>query len=728
MHAAFDDTIKYRVTLYEVPLYDRTSLFYTANEMPMSDIQRQLNLSRRNGRYPDLVVLYGDYIAHTAARMDDPLVHDQPLICMAVTDPDYKGLLERRHNATVLEHVPGIKENMDFIRSLGFPTWIVTGLDNGYVDDHIRQVAIDQMRRDASHYNPNINLENPSTYLPAEQRDTTRLTLIPLSLQDYDRNWKDEAHTIGFDFLSMLQPENEQFAFLRLKNDLYSDMALNHRIGHYFSATPERFDLPLPGVLNACLGGYFSPFPIMAREVKQIADQILLDNIEPHDIVWRQHERGYWLDWRQACHIHPYASDFDSRIQFVNLPWKYRSPTHLRIYHLWIPLLGGLFVLAIIAIIGYLYFDFERQTRSLYAAGEEAAQAQLIVEEISVANHSFFFRISPDEKIHIQEGFFRHLGWRHRPISLSVAIRCLDETDRRALRLAIGQGKTRERRYLELTLRLPTTHINHLLIIHLTHLPGIDGQLPQIVGMFWAAENASQARQVREEAMRLSEESTLKESFLASMGHEIRNPLNAIMGFSRLLMEQRSILSDEERAEYSHYIMQSNEQLLSLLNGVFEHSAEKDLNLELSVKSVKDLMNELYMIHTVVVPQQLSFSFEEDDEDVQVECNRSALLQIVSNLMNNAIKFTSKGRITLGWERIGDWVTIYVEDSGLGIPDDFLPKIFEKFYKVDAHSMGAGIGLPLCKRLVENMGGEIKVESIVGVGSCFKVLLPVYKG
>ena len=175
-------------------------------------------------------------------------------------------------------------------------------------------------------------------------------------------------------------------------------------------------------------------------------------------------------------------------------------------------------------------------------------------------------------------------------------------------------------------------------------------------------------------------------------------------------------------------ISQSNKQLLDILDNVMKFTVNTDekIDLPLTPKSVEALMTELYNMHTVIVPKEIQFNYVQGDSSDVVLTNRSSLLQIVSNLMNNAIKFTPEGSITLGWESNEDTITVFVQDTGIGIAHENLDKIFDKYFKQSSMMAGAGIGLSLCKRLTESMNGTISVESEVDKGSRFSVQLPRY--
>lgn len=226
------------------------------------------------------------------------------------------------------------------------------------------------------------------------------------------------------------------------------------------------------------------------------------------------------------------------------------------------------------------------------------------------------------------------------------------------------------------------------------------------------------------EAYKVEEEVALKESFLASMGHEIRTPLNAIVGFLQMIIASKDSASKEELQEYSTIIKDNTEQLLELLERTIDvKNNGQPLDPPLSRKSVGEIMEDLYNTHLVIIPHKLDFVISRGPE-LYVMTNRSFFLQIVSNLLCNAIKFTRQGSITMGWEERDGKAVIFIEDTGDGIPEDKIEQIFKPYYKTDSSSAGAGIGLQLCRQLATMMNSEIKVSSTLGKGSRFELIIP----
>jgi signal transduction histidine kinase len=149
---------------------------------------------------------------------------------------------------------------------------------------------------------------------------------------------------------------------------------------------------------------------------------------------------------------------------------------------------------------------------------------------------------------------------------------------------------------------------------------------------------------------------------------------------------------------------------------------EEQMHMALKTRKVKDIVEELYATYNVVIPDRLEYNIVRGPEDVYVDVNRSSMMQVMSNLVNNAVKFTKEGSITMGWQCTDDKAIIFLEDTGIGIPEEKQELIFDRYYKESSSTAGAGIGLSLCRRLVENMHGKIQVKSEVGKGSRFELV------
>lgn len=218
----------------------------------------------------------------------------------------------------------------------------------------------------------------------------------------------------------------------------------------------------------------------------------------------------------------------------------------------------------------------------------------------------------------------------------------------------------------------------------------------------------------------------LKSAFLANMSHEIRTPLNAIVGFSRIIAESEDT---EERLEYYNIVEANNERLLLLINEILDLSKIESGIVEFTITPLRlqTLCKEIYDAHIFRCPSDVKFIYEPSDEDIVIDGDKNRIFQVVSNLIGNAFKFTTNGKVSYGYRQEGKNIVFHVTDTGIGIQPDKLSRVFERFVKVNNFAQGTGLGLSICKTIIERLGGSISASSEYGVGTTFTFTLPVRK-
>jgi CheY-like chemotaxis protein len=238
--------------------------------------------------------------------------------------------------------------------------------------------------------------------------------------------------------------------------------------------------------------------------------------------------------------------------------------------------------------------------------------------------------------------------------------------------------------------------------------------------------------ELNEAKINAEESYRLKSAFLANMSHEIRTPMNGIIGFSELLKNAR--LSEEKRLYYANIVIDSSRQLLNIVNDILDISRIETGKVSLNHEEVciNDLINVLYAFFELQIGDKaikLIASKPLSKSQSTIVTDRTRLRQVLTNLLNNAIKFTNKGHIKFGYQQINDYLEFFVEDTGIGISEELHEKVFEPFRQADLEITnrygGTGLGLTISRRLVELLGGKIRVESKPGYGSVFYFTLPV---
>lgn len=243
----------------------------------------------------------------------------------------------------------------------------------------------------------------------------------------------------------------------------------------------------------------------------------------------------------------------------------------------------------------------------------------------------------------------------------------------------------------------------------------VDPNKPEMICINYDITELKDSQLKRERAEELDR---LKSAFLANMSHEIRTPLNAIVGFSQLLAETDD---PEERHEFVEIIDSNNRMLLQLISDILDLAKIESgtMDFKFADMSIKEVINEIVTSFRIKMPDNVALIAPKDSPECQIYSDRMRLTQVISNFLNNAIKYTSEGCIILAYEIICDEIKFSVTDTGDGMSQEIQAHIFDRFYKGNTFKQGTGLGLSICETIVNRLGGRIGVNSELGKGSTF---------
>ena len=237
-------------------------------------------------------------------------------------------------------------------------------------------------------------------------------------------------------------------------------------------------------------------------------------------------------------------------------------------------------------------------------------------------------------------------------------------------------------------------------------------------------ETLESAQRLKEAKEKAEQSEALKTSFLTNISHEIRTPLNAIVGFSQIISEATN---HEDKEEILKIIKDNNNRLMNIINDMLDFSKIESNMVKFDIEPVgaNEVCKSIYDSFILRFSPDVQLINEASDTEHYISADKNRTIQIISNLVDNALKHTKLGSVRLGYEVKDEFLEFYITDTGAGISPELVDTIFERFVKADDNVRGTGLGLSICKMLVEKMGGSISVESELGKGTTFRFTLPL---
>ena len=468
------------------------------------------------------------------------------------------------------------------------------------------------------------------------------------------------------------------------------------------------------GFADYLLGGYFTPLESQIRYMATGIKERLEGRMPRQQVT--ECAKQYVLNWHvlQKYGIPLESIPVEYTVMYIPFSERYR-------YHILVgSILGAVFVLTVIVLLSFsLLHERRRKREALRNLLYEHETLCLAIE----GNSTYAWRLEGDS-VSCDSQFCELIHHRPGRLLLDEITPYIHPDDLPAFRKNIAARHERTHHKGQYRCNFTGEFQWWEFSYNTIHTPG---HAPIIAGLLQNIQELKDHEQELIESRELAEQAELKQSFLNNMSHEIRTPLNAIVGFSDMLANEPEF-SDEERQEFVDIINTNTKLLLKLVGDVLELSRIESGNLSFIFQreSVRQLLDDVYQTHSLLIQPPLQFLKDFPPEDVQVNVDPMRLTQVLTNFLNNANKFTKEGSIQLGYccpSGMSE-VHLYVEDTGIGIPHSEQKMIFERFYKRSEFSQGVGLGLSICVLIVEKMGGRIELQSEEGRGSRFTVVLP----
>ncbi|MCR5003599.1 MAG: HAMP domain-containing histidine kinase [Bacteroidales bacterium] len=669
---------------------------------------------------PAAILVNDDPLFKWVMNYEGSLFHQFPIVYSGVTHIDTAKM--RRY-----PNVTGFMDSLDLARN-GEICRMVSGLNNPIIelDNYVGDVCLKKYC--------NENISDTTKYVNNKDFHVDILNKDTLALPKY-------SDKVIFTFFSALQPESnkssgmpdivglhnvhdlynqaKELAMIQVKFDLFSNSLIDRSGRPQFTAIREQFASQSQ---KRILGGYFS------STETQIADQVsylarILNGEKPSDIPRGVHMKDYYMDWNaMESYVPPLRyEDWSDTFHISNAPLKVKNP---KAYMVW--MINSVFL--IIVLIGSLVYFLIWIRMQSNAKLMEQLQKNALYRSLVFGNARAGIWKIDHGTIILQSDWGNKIGIANRPIPLEEMAKVVDPKTMDSYRFIVDFKK--HPGYHKVRVRSSIDGFKTWIwweIIFTVHEDNIKND--SVCGLIINCDKYKEEEDELVAALDKASEVSVKENFISNISHDIRTPLNAISGFSELLAMTEC--SSEDRAMYTDVIQDNTDQLLNMIDSVVDKSESETDGMAFKILpvSIAELVEKCYKTNGILCPSNIKFLEAKGERDVTVKCDQVRMKQVVNNFVGNAFKFTPNGSITIGWtvdEKAGT-VEVFVEDTGIGIQADKVDSVFERFNKTTENDKGTGLGLNICKTIIEKQGGKIGVKSDFGKGSHFYFTMPYEK-
>lgn len=654
---------------------------------------------------PDIILSNDDQATYTLMACNHPLGKNKPVVFSGVNFPNWD-LLEQHPNVTGFWDKPNYLKTIELIEKLYGPSKILFFKNARFMSRESFRTIQEEVKGTGRAlriglYHQKRN-EYPEDLLPGKPDKSVLYTTETayLSAKGLLSIFQNKPYTaclqiiLDFDVLTIGRLANVP-NFTVINNGFNDDKGIT--------------------------GGYFTTLDIQTDIVAERTAEILNGALTTNYTI-TESPKIYAFDWNEMVRFNLSRNDLPEGSVIYNLPFYER-------YHKAMIITCALFLLLIIYVISQLTLMYRREFKRKKQIQTNLFKEKRFLRLALEGGNTYAWKLE-NELFIFENDFFTANQMAPRKISLTELLSITHPDDQGHLRSHIQDIYSGIWEETTIQCRFNFNGKGYC-GWELRYNQGEDKTDPEqtVIGLCLNI----QAFKEKEERLKVLQEKAeeankMKSAFLANMSHEIRTPLNAIVGFSNLLQEEEDITA-EEKELFKDTINKNCNLLLKLINDILELSRIESGRMTFSFETCRlnELIDEVYQTHHLLIPPHIQFTKDIPSLSIDVHVDRFRFTQVITNFINNAVKFTRKGYIKLGYEykEKEGYVYIYVEDTGIGIAKEALEKVFERFYKQDEFAQGTGLGLAICKTIAERLDGDILITSEEGKGSRFTLKIPV---
>lgn len=670
----------------------------------------------KQGWMPNVIVCHKDvsvrYLNRIRANMSEE-IQEIPMVYTGVRYPE-EALVS--HGLKCISNVTGYKDSVDLGKNLLFFQEVTGDKLCTVVVDSIASAnkpVYHQLRNYLKLHelnyinNMDCHIDSLYSFEGRNKHNDGRMIVTALSFLYPNKNGRYKEAQIQYAMATA-----KQYRFMQVIFTAGSQELLNLSAMPQLSVINTQFDEKRHVKI---LGGYFVS---QEQEVNDAVTSLarIVKGEDADDIPLANHKAEYWLDYNAMKMWDMKYSDWEDKANIINAPLRVSNPV------LWY---GQAIVFWGLLLALLFYFAYKIQ---YWVLNRKEEQKNLMRDKqylwLLTSNNSALWKIDKNALTFrsnmpelkdicdkpVNTKVFRemiHPGFR-KPTDELVNFRLKEGLHRMRFKLSLDKGRTYQ--WWECIFTISAEDITF------RRCEGRIVYIEEVVKRESELENQLQA----------AEETKLKQSFLANISHDIRNPLSSIVGFSELLISDDPY-TDEEKTEFTEIIRANTDIMLKLIDDVADVSKIQvgEYRFMLKPIPVSMIIETAYAANAVLSHENQKFIKHEGAQDVFINVDFERTLQVMNNYLSNAFKYTPNGTVIVGWKNKGEWVELYVHDSGMGMSQDKQLHVFDQYYMGDAQHQGTGLGLYIVKMMVEQQGGMVGVESFLNKGSYFYARFPI---
>lgn len=692
----FDETLK-STLLQEYASADVRDV-YLGLESPTTPLEDIRNDARDSlfdrGWMPDVILIEGDRAAVEFFDSNMKALANVPVVLGGIHHPEWDRIRSRR-NVVVINDPIDYCANINLAVEMTGKSCVEIELDYFHQDSIIRDELTQSIARPPFVDNSDFHVRNFADPSFADMRKDS-IIVMPLSAASPELNASVPMDKdVAFRHLGMLYTHSWKYPSLVVKRDVFSRSFVDMSGRPQFTAVKAGF----ADGSGSFLCGYFASYETVAKDMADVGVR-LLNGDDLSSFVGLKHVKNFYMDYEAMKRLGLKYEDYSKRFIIVGAPQEVTMP--FLSYLTWV-LITIVFIVAIMSVMLIVYTWNNRTMRHLMAS----------VKRRSDMRHMALSG-SDSHTIRSEQGVKDIIACIHPDYAQEVPLMIQSISVKGVHKYEIYADVDKDGEYGWWQLRF--------VVVNEDGVENGKESGKRVDGILINIDKTKKYEEELRKAMQLAEEARQKEDFMTTISHEIRTPLNAVVGFSDVLVSlPQDSFTAEELMQYDKVIKTNNAALSAMIENILMFSRIESGRIQY-VKdefNVSDMFKEIESEWVDLVPDGVTFETLAMRKDIYMNNDRMRIKYIIGQLLSNAFKFTKTGNVSMGlhYSLNKDVATLYVSDSGIGVPKDKLEAVYDLFWKDDGFTQGLGLGLTVSRRLAEGMGLKLNFESKEDFGS-----------